>query len=202
MGKILNVPEGFLKRHPFPGPGLAVRVIGDVTVGNYLDTLRLVFFICHVKTWTSCCLLFPNFFQFMISFSRLMRFLSRQSRMLGFMMSSGKHLQCFCPWKLLEFKVIKEHMVMQLPLELLRVRMEWQQTGKPLHMVFTLCHVLCSFVSPLCCIFSYVVTQKIKIFNLCWSTAVILHWHVSTEKQTIAKVKNQLSFRLLFQWCR
>ncbi|XP_062074329.1 uncharacterized protein LOC133778423 [Humulus lupulus] len=42
LGKILNVPEGFLKRHPFPGPGLAVRVIGDVTLGNYLDTLRLV----------------------------------------------------------------------------------------------------------------------------------------------------------------
>lgn len=40
MGKILNVPVGFLKRHPFPGPGLAVRILGDVTEGNGLDILR------------------------------------------------------------------------------------------------------------------------------------------------------------------
>ncbi|KAJ7952299.1 GMP synthase [Quillaja saponaria] len=40
LGRILNVPEAFLKRHPFPGPGLAVRVLGDVTQGNSLDVLR------------------------------------------------------------------------------------------------------------------------------------------------------------------
>ena len=39
----MNVPEPFLKRHPFPGPGLAVRVLGDVTQGNALDILRQVF---------------------------------------------------------------------------------------------------------------------------------------------------------------
>ncbi|RZR88154.1 hypothetical protein BHM03_00015702 [Ensete ventricosum] len=42
MGSILNVPESFLKRHPFPGPGLAVRVLGDVTEGNALEILRQV----------------------------------------------------------------------------------------------------------------------------------------------------------------
>lgn len=42
LGRILDVPEGFLKRHPFPGPGLAVRVLGDVTEGNALDILRQV----------------------------------------------------------------------------------------------------------------------------------------------------------------
>jgi len=42
LGSILNVPDSFLKRHPFPGPGLAVRVLGDVTQGNALDTLRQV----------------------------------------------------------------------------------------------------------------------------------------------------------------
>lgn len=42
LGSILNVPESFLKRHPFPGPGLAVRVLGDVTEGNGLDILRQV----------------------------------------------------------------------------------------------------------------------------------------------------------------
>ncbi|XP_042407476.1 GMP synthase [glutamine-hydrolyzing]-like [Zingiber officinale] len=42
LGCILNVPESFLKRHPFPGPGLAVRVLGDVTEGNALEILRQV----------------------------------------------------------------------------------------------------------------------------------------------------------------
>ncbi|XP_027340054.1 uncharacterized protein LOC113853707 [Abrus precatorius] len=51
LGRILNVPEAFLKRHPFPGPGLAVRVLGDVTEGNALDILRQVdeIFIQSIK---------------------------------------------------------------------------------------------------------------------------------------------------------
>ena len=31
IGKMLGVPEDFIKRHPFPGPGLAVRILGDIT---------------------------------------------------------------------------------------------------------------------------------------------------------------------------
>ncbi|KAK9927189.1 hypothetical protein M0R45_024387 [Rubus argutus] len=51
LGKILNVPQGFLKRHPFPGPGLAVRVLGDVTTDNALEILRQVdeIFIQSIK---------------------------------------------------------------------------------------------------------------------------------------------------------
>ncbi|MGE0617111.1 MAG: glutamine-hydrolyzing GMP synthase [Bacteriovoracia bacterium] len=31
LGAHLGVPTKFLKRHPFPGPGLAVRIVGDIT---------------------------------------------------------------------------------------------------------------------------------------------------------------------------
>ncbi len=31
IGRELNIPESFIERHPFPGPGLAVRVIGEIS---------------------------------------------------------------------------------------------------------------------------------------------------------------------------
>jgi len=39
IGKILGLPEAILKRQPFPGPGLAVRIVGEVTKER-LDILR------------------------------------------------------------------------------------------------------------------------------------------------------------------
>ena len=42
IGRLLGVPEQFIKRHPFPGPGLAVRVLGDVTDGDKMTVLREV----------------------------------------------------------------------------------------------------------------------------------------------------------------
>ena len=31
VGRQLNMPDRLIKRHPFPGPGLAVRILGDIT---------------------------------------------------------------------------------------------------------------------------------------------------------------------------
>jgi GMP synthase (glutamine-hydrolysing) len=39
VGRELNVPEKVLERHPFPGPGLAVRIIGEITKER-LEILR------------------------------------------------------------------------------------------------------------------------------------------------------------------
>ena len=39
LGRALGMPEDFIRRHPFPGPGLAIRLPGEIT-GEKLDILR------------------------------------------------------------------------------------------------------------------------------------------------------------------
>jgi len=39
IGRELGVPEAIVARHPFPGPGLGIRIVGEVTKER-LDTLR------------------------------------------------------------------------------------------------------------------------------------------------------------------
>ena len=67
IGKELGLPGKMLWRHPFPGPGLAVRVVGEVT-RDELDLLRNAddIFIQELKdsgyydkVWQAFCVLLP-----------------------------------------------------------------------------------------------------------------------------------------------
>lgn len=67
LGKELNLPENIIGRHPFPGPGLAVRIIDSVTEKR-LDILREADFIFikeleksgyYDKIWQAFCVLLP-----------------------------------------------------------------------------------------------------------------------------------------------
>jgi len=50
VGRELGIPEDFIERHPFPGPGLAVRIVGEITKEK-LDILREAddIFISEIK---------------------------------------------------------------------------------------------------------------------------------------------------------
>ena len=67
LGQSLNIPEKFLNRHPFPGPGLAIRILGEVTKAK-LEILRQAdrIFIedlrkhnLYDKVWQAFCVLLP-----------------------------------------------------------------------------------------------------------------------------------------------
>jgi GMP synthase (glutamine-hydrolysing) len=67
IGKRLDLPETIIGRHPFPGPGLAVRILGEVTKGR-LSLLREAddIFIRELhasglydKIWQAFCVLLP-----------------------------------------------------------------------------------------------------------------------------------------------
>ncbi len=67
IGKDLRIPDEILGRHPFPGPGLAVRILGDVTPEK-VELLQSVdkIFIEELKsndlydeTWQAFALLLP-----------------------------------------------------------------------------------------------------------------------------------------------
>jgi GMP synthase (glutamine-hydrolysing) len=60
IGRELGVPEEILVRHPFPGPGLAVRILGPVTRGG-LEKLRRADLIVEEELKLSG--LYDNFWQ-------------------------------------------------------------------------------------------------------------------------------------------
>ncbi len=67
LGKELNIPNDFIKRHPFPGPGLAIRLLGEIDK-NSIKILREAdnVFIkmikqegLYEKIWQAFCVLLP-----------------------------------------------------------------------------------------------------------------------------------------------
>ena len=67
VGKELGLPDEVIRRHPFPGPGLAVRVLGDVTEER-LAVLRAADYIVqqelrssgwYHKVWQGFAVLLP-----------------------------------------------------------------------------------------------------------------------------------------------
>ena len=53
LGRELGLSEDFIKRHPFPGPGLAIRCPGEITrakLGNFANS-RCGVFGPNPKTW-------------------------------------------------------------------------------------------------------------------------------------------------------
>jgi GMP synthase (glutamine-hydrolysing) len=67
VGKHLNIPSYFLERHPFPGPGLAVRILGEVTVEHirllqdadkiFIDEIKKANF--YNEVWQAFAVLLP-----------------------------------------------------------------------------------------------------------------------------------------------
>lgn len=67
IGKLLKMPEEILVRHPFPGPGLSVRVLGEIT-RDRLEVLREADYIyiellkekkLYTKIWQAFSVLLP-----------------------------------------------------------------------------------------------------------------------------------------------
>jgi GMP synthase (glutamine-hydrolysing) len=66
-GRTMGIPESVLMRHPFPGPGLAIRVLGEITEARlaivrhadriFLEELRL--WGLYEKVWQAFAVLLP-----------------------------------------------------------------------------------------------------------------------------------------------
>ncbi len=67
LGKELGLAANFIDRHPFPGPGLAIRIIGEITRDklNILKKADQIFIDClreanlYHKIWQAFCVLLP-----------------------------------------------------------------------------------------------------------------------------------------------
>lgn len=67
LGRTIGIKDSIIKRHPFPGPGLAVRILGDITVekcdllrdADYLFISELKSRGLYDKIWQAFCVLLP-----------------------------------------------------------------------------------------------------------------------------------------------
>lgn len=67
IGRELKIPEHMINRHPFPGPGLAIRIIGDITQEkiNLLQNVDAIFIEelkssgLYNQTWQAFSVLLP-----------------------------------------------------------------------------------------------------------------------------------------------
>ncbi len=67
MGTLLNIPSSLLDRHPFPGPGLAIRILGEITPRriSILQEADAIFIHelkdsgYYAKTWQALAALLP-----------------------------------------------------------------------------------------------------------------------------------------------
>jgi GMP synthase (glutamine-hydrolysing) len=67
LGRSLGLPENVLMRHPFPGPGLGVRVVGDITQNRlrvlkeadaiFIEELKKANW--YFKLWQAFCVFLP-----------------------------------------------------------------------------------------------------------------------------------------------
>ena len=68
LGRSLKIPEEILMQHPFPGPGLAIRVLGEVTAerlailgkADLIMREEILAFGWYSKIWQSFCVLLPT----------------------------------------------------------------------------------------------------------------------------------------------
>lgn len=49
VGRELGMPEHLITRHPFPGPGLAVRILGDITPEKYVSCKMPMIFYSGIE---------------------------------------------------------------------------------------------------------------------------------------------------------
>ncbi len=67
LGKTLDIPSAILNRHPFPGPGLAIRVLGEITAERiailqdvdhiYIESLKE--YDLYDRVWQAAAILLP-----------------------------------------------------------------------------------------------------------------------------------------------
>ena len=69
MGKELNITDDFVNRHPFPGPGLGIRILGEINHQKNVKILKEADYIflklikehgLYEKIWQSLLYLIAN----------------------------------------------------------------------------------------------------------------------------------------------